>query len=85
LYLEEYHQEILRSFRNGDWLHIYSSAIKDWGMDMNNVMRVSVSQGRKQPDEYASELASTFGTGSKPSWEKVVDYSAFLAYLYESA
>jgi hypothetical protein len=47
LYLEEYHQEILRSFRNGDWLHIYSSAIKDWGMDMNNVMRVSVSQGRK--------------------------------------
>jgi hypothetical protein len=85
LYLEDYHQEILRSFRNGDWLHIYSAAIKDWGMDMNNVMRVSISQGRKQPDDYATELASIFGTGSKPTWETVADYSSFLASLYESA
>ncbi len=84
LYLEEYHQEILRSFRNGEWLHIYSAAIKEWGMDMNNVMRVSISQNRKQPEDYASELASIFGTGSKPSWENVADYSSFLASLYES-
>ena len=47
MYLEENHQDILRNFRNGDWLHIYSSSIKDYGMDMDNVMRVSISSNRK--------------------------------------
>jgi len=32
---------------NGDWLHIYASAIKDWNLDMNNVMRVSLTNNRK--------------------------------------
>ncbi len=53
MYLEENHQDIHRGFRNEDWLHIYASAIKDWGMDMNNVLRVSLSLNRKQPEDYA--------------------------------
>jgi hypothetical protein len=84
MYLEENHQDILRGFRNGDWLHIYASAIKDWGMDMNNVMRVSLSLNRKQPEDYAQELSSLFGTG-KPTWENIADYATFLSSLYDSA
>ena len=41
-YLEDNHQDILRTMNNGDWLHIYASSIKDWGLDMNNLMRVSL-------------------------------------------
>ena len=85
MYLEDYHQEVIRTFSSGDWLHIYSSAIKDWGINMDNLMRISVTANRKQPDDYAAEMASTFGVSTKPTWETVADYAAFLASLYESA
>lgn len=83
-YMEENHQDILRSLRNGDWLQIYASSIKDYSMNMDNVLRVSLSANRKQPEDYGSELQSLFGGNSKPSWSSIADYASFLSSLYES-
>ena len=65
-------------------MHIYSAAIKDWDLNMDNVMRTSLTQNRKQPEDYAGELSGLFGV-SKPSWDSIADYASFLASLYDSA
>ena len=52
---------------------------------MNNVMRVSLTNNRKQPEDYSSELSALFGgLGGKPTWDSIADYAAFLSSLYES-
>lgn len=74
-YLEENAQSIQRSFGNGEWLHIYSSAVKDWGLDMDNVMRIEISKNRKMPEEYKSELQGIFGANkSQMTWENIAEY-----------
>jgi hypothetical protein len=82
-YLEEHQQELSRTMTNGDWLHIYASSIKDWGLNVDNLMRVSLSKGRKQPEDYLGELQSLLGV-SRPSWEAIADYAEFLGLLYEA-
>jgi hypothetical protein len=54
-YLELNQQSIRRTYSPGDYLHMFGSSIKDYGLDMNAALRFT-HYNRKQPDEYQNEL-----------------------------
>jgi hypothetical protein len=84
-YIEINQQDIQNSFSQGDWLHLYGSSIKEHNIDMNELLRYTITKNRKTPDEYLSELQSLFpGTSqSSLSWDHLADYSLFLSQVYE--
>ncbi len=85
-YLEINQQQIRRTYTPGDWLHMFGVSVKEYGMDMDSVMRFT-NYNRKQPEEYMSELQSIFANSgfskAQMTWDNIADYALFLTQLYD--
>ena len=75
-YLELNEQEVRSSMQTSDWLHIYSSALTHYDMDLSSVFRMNTistkvesPNGMTTANQYLSEMQNKFGGDRNLSWE----------------
>lgn len=92
-YLEFNQQEVRSTMSNGDWLHVYSSAVRDYGLDMAAVARFTMAplpgseeaQSSLTAQEKAlAQMQALFGGNKQLAWAELAEYAAFLARLHEA-
>ena len=74
-------------------MHIYSSAVRDHGLDMSAVMRFSMAPIPGSDEENStllaqdrslSQMQNLFGGNKQLGWADLAEYTAFLARLHEA-
>ena len=85
-FLRNHEYELVTSMRDADWLDVYSRCVKDFGLDMDVLMRET-----KHPERYQEDLDRGYSQiellrkkmdGDEDlTWEVLAEYAGFLSKL----
>ena len=82
-YIKDHEHEFTTLMQNDDWLHVYAHGIKDYGLDMNNLIHRT-----RHSEKYSEELMrglsqeqilqQKFGDDSL-TWNGLADYAKYIS------